>query len=357
MTLLERYIQVATLKALVLVSAGLTSLFSLLELVDQLHDVGKGRYRLIDALVYVLLTAPARLLQLMPASMLLACLFALGTLATRSELTVMRASGISPYRIVGWVFKLAGWGVVSLFLMAEFVIPPAQELAQTERVSRLSSAGAALRSGNSFWAEGDQQYLNVRRFAYGDVPSDIYLYEFGATWELKSFVHADRADVLPDGTWLLEGVSRKRFSGTRIETDRLASLAWHPFLRPKQASLLILPPESMQPIELYRYVRELERRHQPAARYAQELWAKIDIPLAMAAMIMIAVPFVFGPLRTQSTGQRMMIGAMIGIVFSLVQQITIYLGVLLNLSPALTATLPSFLLMAVALYIFRRAVE
>jgi lipopolysaccharide export system permease protein len=196
----------------------------------------------------------------------------------------------------------------------------------------------------------------VRRFDNGDIPSDIYLYEFAATGELKSFVHADRADVRPDGTWLLEGVSRKQFSGSQIETDRLASLPWHPFLRPRQASLLILPPESMQPIELYQYVRELERRHQPPARYAQELWAKLDIPLAMAAMILIAVPFVFGPLRTRSTGQRVMIGTMIGIAFSLVQQITTYLGVLLNLSPSLTATIPSFLLMAVGLHLFRRAV-
>jgi hypothetical protein len=98
MTLLERYIAVATVKALGVVSAGLTSLFSLLEFVDQLHDVGKGHYRLIDALVYVLLTAPARILQLMPAAMLFACLFALGALATRGELTAMRAGGLSPRR-------------------------------------------------------------------------------------------------------------------------------------------------------------------------------------------------------------------------------------------------------------------
>ena len=76
----------------------------------------------------------------------------------------------------------------------------------------------------------------------------------------------------------------------------------------------------------------------------------------MAAMMMIAMPFVFGPLRTQSAGQRMMIGAMIGIVFSLAQQITTYLGELLNVSPALTATMPSVALMVVALYLFRRAV-
>lgn len=355
MSLLERYIAVAAFRALVLVSAGMTSLFSLLEFVDQLHDVGQGQYRLIDALFYVLLTAPGRLVQLMPASMLLACLFALGALATHGELTAMRAGGLSPGRIVGSVFKLGGAIVIALFLLAEFVIPAAQQLAQGQRASRLSSAGA-VRSGNSFWAEGERQYLNVRQFAAGNIPSDIYLYEFAASGELQTLIQADHAEVRPDGTWLLEGVSRKQFSGNRIETDRLTNLPWRPFLRPRQASLLTLPPESMQPVELFQYVRELERRHQPVARYAQELWAKIDLPLAMAAMIMIAAPFVFGPMRTQSIGQHMMIGAMIGIVFSLVQQITIYLGQLFNVSPALTATLPSLVLMALALYLFRRVV-
>jgi lipopolysaccharide export system permease protein len=373
MTLLERYIAVATVKALGVVSAGLTSLFGLLEFVDQLHDVGKGHYRLIDALVYVLLTAPARLLQLMPAAMLFTCLFALGTLARRGELTAMRAGGVSPGRIVGTVLKLAGYAVVALFLLAQFVIPPAQQLAQAERASRLSSS-EAVRSGNSFWAAGDHQFLNVRRFDNGNIPSDLYLYEFAANGELLRFIHADHAEVHPDGTWLLQDVSIKRFSGnrsaaegiprsaggatrgTRIETDRLASVLWHSFLRPRQASVLILPADSMQPIELYQYVRDLERRHQPAARYAQELWAKIDIPLSMAAMILIAAPFVFGPLRSQGTGQRMMIGTMIGIVFSLVQQITTYLGLLLNLNPALTATVPSVALVLLALYLFRRAV-
>jgi len=356
MILLERYVTVAVVKALGVVSAGMTSLFSLLEFVDQLHDVGKGHYRIIDALFYVLLTAPGRLLQLMPACLLLACLFALGVLATRGELTAMRAGGLSPGRILGWVFKLGGATVIALFLLAEFVIPAAQQLAQAHRASKLASMGAA-RSGDSFWAQGDHQYLNVRRFADGNIPRDIHLYDFAAGGELQTFIQADHAEVRPDGTWLLEGVLRKQFRGKQIQTERLEKLPWRSFLRPRQASLLLLPPESMQPVELYQYVRELDRRHQPVARYAQELWAKINVPLAMAAMILIAVPFVFGPLRTQSIGQRMMIGALIGIVFSLVQQITTYLGQLLNVSPALTATLPSFLVMALGLYYFRRAVE
>lgn len=355
MTLLDRYIEVATLKSLALVTAGLTALFSLLELVNQLHDVGKGQYRLIDAMVYVLLTAPGRLLQLMPVSMLLATLFGLGGLASHGELTVMQAAGLSPRRIMGWVFKLAAPVLVALFLGAQFVIPAAEQRAQTERLSRLSSTPEPVRGENGLWAGGAHRYLNVRRFASGNLPEDIDIYEFAASGRLSTFIHAASAEVRPDATWLLRGVLRKRFGEAGIETERLDELSWNSFLRPQQVPLLILPPESMQPLELYQYIRDLIRRRQPAARYARELWAKIDIPLAMAAMILISIPFVLGPLRTHGAGQRIMIGAMIGIVFSLVQQITSYLGLLLGLAPALTATLPTLMLTAVALYLLRRA--
>ena len=354
MTLLDRYVETATLEVLGLVSAGLTTLFSLLEFVEQLHDVGKGSYQLGDALLYVLLTIPERLLQLMPVSMLLATLFALGTLASHNELTVMRATGIPPHRIVGWVFRLAAPVVLTLFLAAEFVIPPAQQLAQAGRLSKLSSAPVPFRSANGFWAHGDLQYLNVSRFEHGNVPKDIYVYTFAGDGKLQTLIQADSAEVRPDGNWLLTGVLIKRFTDTGIQIEREAALPWHCFLRPQQVPLLILPPESMPPVALYQYVRDLERRHQPALRYAQTLWAKVDIPLAMAAMIMIGVPLVFGPRRTHGTGQRIMVGAMIGIVFSLVDQITSYLGVLFGLSPALTATVPSFALMAVALHLIRR---
>jgi lipopolysaccharide export system permease protein len=355
LTLVDRYVETETVNVLALVSAGLTSLFSLLEFVEQLHDVGTGQYHMSDALLYVLLTVPGRLLQLTPVSMLLATLFALGSLASHNELTVMRATGIPPRRIVGSVFKLAALVLLTLFLLAEYVIPGAEQLAQSVRLSRLSSASTPFRSENGFWANADLQYLNVRRFEHGNVPKDIYVYTFAADGELQSLIHADSAQVRRDGNWLLIGVLIQRFTGTGIDTEREAEFAWHSFLRPQQVRLLILPPDSMPPVALYQYVRDLERRHQPAELYAQTLWAKIDIPLAMAAMILIAVPFVFGPLRTHGTGQRIMVGAMIGIVFSLVQQTASYLGLLYALSPALTATLPSLALMAVALYLVRRA--
>jgi len=354
--LFDRYIEAAVFRAFGLVAAALSALFSLLEFVDQLSFVGQGHYRLIDALVYVLLTVPSRLLQVTPVSMLLGCLLALGTLARNSELTALRSLGISEGRIVGSVLKLVVPIVVVLFLMAEFVIPPAQQLAQTQRLSALSTSAPSLSDAGGFWAQGDGQYLNVGQFDEGGVPKDIEIYAFAEDGSLQSFIHADRADIRPDGTWLLSDVLRKRIYLSQFQTEHLASLAWHSFMPRQQTELLMLPPESMPPVALYRYVRALERRHQQAERYEQELWTKASIPVALAAMVMIAGLFAFGSLRAQSTGHQIAFGVILGVVLSLGQQIASYLALLLDLNPAVaTLAPPLLLLMVLVAWFFHRA--
>lgn len=353
MNLLDRYVETVTLKACVLVAVVLTLLFSLFTFVDQLADVGKGHYGLIDALIYALLTAPSRLLQLTPVSALLGSLLALGAMAGSHELTAMHAAGISTRRIIGWVFKLGVPIMLVLFAVAEFVVPPAQQIAQAERASRLTS-NRAMRTGNGYWASGDHRYLNVRQFKHGNVLADIDIYRFDGNGDLAQFIHAGHAEIRPDGNWQLADVLRKRFDGTRVETEHLASLSWKAFLRPQQVDLLRVPPENMAPIALFEYVRDLKRQHRHAERYEQELWAKLNIPLATAAMVLIGIPFVFGSLRTHSTGQRVTLGAVIGVTFSLGEQIADHLGQLLNLNPAVIETAPSLFLMLLAIYLFRR---
>jgi lipopolysaccharide export system permease protein len=350
MFLLDRYVEVAAFRAIVMVGATLTALFSLLEFVEQLASVGQGHYRVVDALLFVLLTVPARLLQVTPVSMLLGCLLSLGALSRNFELTALRCLGVSESRIVGAVFRLAVPILIGLFLMAEFVIPPAQQLAQSQRLAALSSS-SSLRSGDGFWAQRDNQYLYVGEFEYGNIPKNIDIYEFTPDGSLKSLIHADTADAQADGTWILGDVSRKLVNAGQFQTEHLASLSWRSFI-PTQ--LLILPPESMPPIALWRYVHDLKQRHQQATRFEQELWSKISIPFSIAAMIMIAAPFVFGPPRAQNNGQQIAIGALFGIVFTLCQQITRYLALLYGVDPAVSALAPSLLLMSLAIFLFGR---
>lgn len=347
---LDRYIRGATFRAFVRMAAGLTALFSLLEFVEQLSDVGQGSYGVVDALIYVLLTAPSRLLQVTPVSMLLGCQWAMGGLARNSELIAMQSLGISEKRIVGSVAVLTVPIVVVLFLVAQFVIPPAQRLAQATRAAALISSD----SDNSFWAEGDHRYLNVGQFEGTTLAKDIDIYAFMPDGSLDSVIHADRADIQADDTWLLTGVAKERVVDSGFETEHLASLSWQCFVSEPQIKLLMLPVESMPPIGLYRYVRDLGLHNRQAIRYEQELWRKISIPFSMIAMIMIAAPFVFGPTRGHSMGRQIMIGTIIGIVFSLGQQIVGHLNLLLDLNPAATALAPSLLLMSLAAYLFSR---
>ena len=352
--LARRYVQGAALKAFALVSLALTGLFSLLQFVEELAFVGQGHYRVAGALLYVLLTAPSRLLQVTPVSLLLGSLLALGPLARHSELTAMLSLGISGNRIIAAVLELTLPLVAALLLTAEFVVPPAQQLAQSQRAAALSSA-SSFHSDNSLWAEGNHQYLNVREFERGNVPVGIDIYGFADDGSLRSVIHGDRGAIRPDGTWLLTGVTRRRVRNFDISIDHPPSVVWHSFLPARQVRFLILPLDSVPPVALFRYVYGPGHGDAQAGRYRRELWARIGIPFSMVAMVMISAPFAFGPMRMRTAGQSIVRGIGIGLVFSLGQQIVGRLGLLLDVSPAVTALLLPCLVIALAVHLLRRS--
>jgi len=340
MRMLDRYVQLGIFRAFILVGIGLVALFSLFDFVEQLRSVGEGRYGVADAFKYVVLTAPGRFLRLTPPSVLLASLMALGAMASSGELTALRALGVSKKRIVIWVFELGAVIMVLLFLIAQYVVPPAQRRAEFERDSRLAPTGV-VRTNGGFWARGERGYVNVREFSAADTPADIDIFVFRDDGSIQTFTHAARAEVLADGNWDLLEVTSKTFSADRVTTLRAEQQRWMSFLSTEQVKLLKLPPEAMAPTELFDYVNELKRQHQHTSRFEQQLWSLIAIPFATAAMILIAIPFVFGSFRAVSVGQRITVGILIGIAFSLSQQIVNYLGLLLSLDPAFSALAPA----------------
>ncbi len=350
-SLLTRYVQLGTLRAFTLVAVTLDCLFSLLEFVDQLASVGEGHYHVRDAFIYVVLTAPGRLLKVIPISMLLGALLALGALARNAELTAMLSLGVAERRVIGAVLLLTLPVAALLFALSEYVIPPAQQLAHARREAALS-APENPQADDRVWVHAGREYLHVERFAALGEPVGIDIYAFAADGSLDRLVHAERARPQPDGTWTLLGVRVRRVADGRFTTDSLASSDWRPFVSPRQLRLLALPVDSIPPSVLYAQVFSGGDR-QDVTRYDREFWAKADLPLSVVAMVMMAAPFVFGRVRTQSTGVRLAYGVGFGIVFSLVQQIIDHLGLLLRVSPAVTATGPSFGVIALALYLLR----
>jgi lipopolysaccharide export system permease protein len=118
---------------------------------------------------------------------------------------------------------------------------------------------------------------------------------------------------------------------------------------------LELPPESLAPSDLYLYIKALRERGQNADNYSLALWQKLVMPLTTGAMVLLSLPFVFGPPRGMTVGLRITLGASVGISFYLANQIIGYLGLLLEFPAPLTTLTPVALILTIALWQLRQA--
>jgi lipopolysaccharide export system permease protein len=243
--------------------------------------------------------------------------------------------------------------VIGALALGQFVAPPLDQVAHVRRAQALS-ATVAVQSERGFWSRDGLRFVRVRDIRDKGVVGEVEIYEFDDDGRLRLFTRAPRAEVLARHTWVLSDVVQKEFGADGIERRRLPTLRWESFLSQEQVALLTLPPYTLAFSDLYRYVRYLRASGQDAASYELALWQKTSMPLATGAMVLLAIPFVFGLLRVASAGQRMMVGSLVGIAFHLTSQIIARLGLLLNLNPAVTALAPVALVLAVAVWLFRR---
>ena len=350
---LDRYVGLTVVRSYLLAVLALVAVFTIFAFVEELDDLGKGRYRLKDAAIFVLLTTPRRAIDLAPATALLAGLTALGTLASGRELVAMQAAGVSPLRI-GWAALRATLVfVVGTITLGQFVAPPLDRVAYVGRAQALSGT-VAIRSDHGFWSRAGHSFLRVRDIrAHGSL-GGVEIYEFDDDGRLRRYTIAQRADVGAGRAWRLTDVVQKDFGPDGITRRQVPVLVWESFLTLDQVDLLALQPSILSFSDLYEYVRYLRASGQDSASYELALWQKASMPLAVVTMTLLSVPFVLGVMRMASPGQRMMVGSLLGIGFHLSSQIVARAGLLLNVSPALTALAPVLVLVMVTVWRFRR---
>ena len=355
MTILDRYIGLALARSALLVMLILLPLFALLDLVQQLEDVGTGNYGLLDALVYEIFMMPSYLLNLLPFTALLGTSIALGGLAYNNELTAMRASGISIPRIGLATLKYCVLFMLLTIVIMEWVAPPLHQQA-TQRQSMALSGASILIEKHGFWIHQDNLFINVRNIHEGHTPVDIHVFEFdSAKKELELYLHADHADTTNQGQWLYKDLILKKFAGKNINTQHAAELARDSYLTESQLKVLELPIGSLSLSELFQYVAYLKASGQTTERFELVFWQKASLPIAVGVMMLCSFPFVFGSLRSSSAGKRIVLASITGISFQLITQLMGNLGLMLNLDPIITTTTPILAFLAFGLVLMRRA--
>ncbi|WP_033576650.1 LPS export ABC transporter permease LptG [Dickeya chrysanthemi] len=352
---LDRYIGKTIFNTIMMTLFMLVSLSGIIKFVDQLRKVGQGGYSVMGAGLYTLLSVPKDIEIFFPMAALLGALLGLGTLATRSELVVMQASGFTRLQIAGSVMKTAIPLVLLTMAIGEWVAPAGEQMARNYR-SQMMYGGSMLSTQSGLWAKDGNDFVYIQRVAGESELLGVNIYHFDKQNKLLSVRYAASA-VYENGGWKLSQVEESDLSdGKQIGGSQTVSGEWKTNLTPDKLGVVALEPDALSIRGLYDYINYLRQSGQEASRYQLNMWSKLFAPLSVAVMMLMALSFIFGPLRSVPAGMRIVIGISFGFLFYVLDQIFGPLSLVYHIPPMLGASLPSalFLFISIMLLLKRR---
>jgi lipopolysaccharide export system permease protein len=359
---IRRLIYVEALKAVAFVTLGFLSLFFFFDFVDELQSIGKPEslaYGPAQALVYVTLLIPSHLYELLPITVLIGCIFVMARLAQSSEYTILRTSGLGPWRALRTLLLLGVGFVFLTFAIGDYIAPASERTGQLLKsryqgtFSLVGNTGAWLKEkrGNASFA------VNVVSISRDGSLRNARIFEFDESGYVRKQLLASSARILDD-RWVLSDVelqdynTRTEANKAHILTTRVPQMDWPTTLTAEMVSVALLRPDRMSTIDLFDYISHLEANGQTAQRYEIQFWRKVFYPLSCLVMVVLALPFAYLHFRQTGITTYVFGGVMIGISFFLLNNVFGYLGNLSNWSPWLTAAAPGLIYSVMSLAAF-----
>ena len=335
---LSRYIGSTVIGAILLVLFLIVGLDVVSAIIDQLGDL-RGDYDFMQSIIYVGLTIPGRIHEYIPLAALVGCLVAMGMLASNSEITVMRAGGVSLLQLVWLAAKPVLWLIVLTALISEYVSPFTDQWAKSHKDLKIWGSERSLVAGGGLWHREGDTFMHVNVVQPGGVLYGVTTFAFNGEGALQKSTFARRASF-QSGAWLMEGVIHSEFHGNTISSGSYTTQPWDTGLTPELLGYLALSPDELSPTGLYDYANYLDRQELDSGAYRLAFWQKVLHPLAVLSLVLIALSFVFGPLRSATMGFRVFIGVVVGIAFQFAQNLLGPSSLIYGFAPFYAVLLP-----------------
>ncbi|MGB7754860.1 MAG: LPS export ABC transporter permease LptG [Salinisphaera sp.] len=342
MLIIDRYIARAILAATGMVVAVIAALLSLMLFIGEVNNIGQGSWGLAKILVWCVLMLPARIYFVLPVVSLLGALLALGALAAGSELVVIRSAGVSMKRLAVSV-GIAGFILaVITVVLGELAAPiGVQNATMLRDKARHGEAGRSV--DNGLWLRNSGYVLRIDSVLPGGRIKGLDVYRLNKDGQLQLAVAADRAHV--DGQKLI--VDQPRITHLTLKHSRTESppqMSLPIAIKPDVLELAVTQPDELSSYGLWQYINYLDANDINADDYKLALWRNIITPFTVWVLVIFALPFAFGSLRSASAGQRLFMGGLIGLLFFLVNEIVASTGPVYGIPPWIAASLPTVLL-------------
>jgi lipopolysaccharide export system permease protein len=342
--IIDRYLFVTMARASALVILVLLAQSAFINFVDQLDEVGEGSFTTADAVFFTLMLWPSHAFEMFPIAVLLGTMLGLGALANHSELIALRAAGVSMWRfartglLTGLVFAVVA------AVVGEFIAPPAEQYARTHK-AELKDKKSDVDSLSGIWLRDGERIINVVQVQDERNLAGVYTFDFDPTGqELLAIGRAPHAERQAEDTWRLDDYRATQVDGDVATVETVAAHLLETSLDADVLEVSVVRPSNLSLVELWQYARYLQNNDLDSVTYEMAMWNRIANVVAVPLMVLLGLPFVFGPLRTGGNGIRLVVGVLIGVLYYLSNGALADASAVYDVPPVVTAWIPVGLL-------------
>jgi LPS export ABC transporter permease LptG/LPS export ABC transporter permease LptF len=358
-TILDDYVLRDFTLYLTMIVAAFLMLLLVFTLFELLGDILRNQVSPLTVGEYLLNVVPYFLYNTTPLSMLLAVLVTFGLLQRSNEITAIKATGISLYRLVIPVLIVSTLVAGVLFLSDQIYLPYTNKRQDALRNRIKGKPAQTYLRPDRKWIFG--QHSDIYYYQFFDPDRDVFggvsVFQFDPhTFQITHRITADRAHWSEAmGRWVYEQGWERSLSGPAIESYRKFDVATYPELAeaPAYFKKEIKQSSEMSYEELRRYIHDLQQSGFDVVRLRVQLQKKIAYPLITLVMAVLAIPFALSAgKRSAVAGVATAIG--IGVVYWTISGLFEAMGNLSQLPPAVAAWSPDLVFGFIGGYLILR---
>ncbi|WP_373795542.1 LPS export ABC transporter permease LptG [Neisseria dentiae] len=345
---LIRQLSVMTVYALL----AFLALYSFFDIINEVGDLGKGSYNGTKMMQYVLMQMPAHAYDLMPLAVLIGGLIALSQLASGSEITVMKTSGMSTKKLIAVLLRFGLIFAVATAALGEWLAPSLSQSA--ENMKATATSGRISTGAQGLWLKERNNIINVREMLPDHTLLGVKVWRHNEAFQLAEAVEAESATLNTDNSWQLKNVRRSLLDGEAVRTETQAEQNWPVKLQRGLLDVLLVKPEQMSVSELTTYIGHLKNNQQQTKLYEIAWWRKLMYPVAALVMALVALAFTPQNTRHGNMGLKLFGGICLGLAFHFAGRLFGFTGQLYGIPPFIAAVLPTMLFAVLGVYLIRR---
>jgi len=356
MKILDRYITKTLQKYSLSAMVVLVGVFAFFKFLDEVNDIGRASYTLLDAVIYIGLLLPKITYEVSSVIILLGAVLGLGHLAANSELIVMRSSGISIIKITKVTLRVSISFVILAIILGEFIAPKTTNQAQMYRAKALGET-IVTSSQQGFWIRDKGNFIHVERNLDGKVFNNVTLIKKKSANLLDSVIYSDKA-IFDKGILALQKNNYYQVDNsgkfTKIKQESRKKYQSEVNFNQDLIDSLKKDPKELSTVQLFKHMGFLSQNGLSTGDYETEFYKRTMKPITLVAMVLLVIPFIFGSLRDASLGKRIFLGVVVALVFHQFSKLGVWIPKMFNLDYFLSASLPTLIVLTFALFMLYR---